>query len=112
MLTLGLQEWFIILTDGNIPEATVTENSGNVSWLEKFQCSITLALHDIWHICLIRKPPIVSTTCTLWITVCISSKNVVHCFKYVTVLLANYKLFIHVIIQKFSTDWWYIIPEP
>lgn len=58
MLTLGLQEWFIILIDGNIPQATSLEAFGSGSVPSKLQCSIILALHEIWHICRKSKPPI------------------------------------------------------
>lgn len=46
-VTLGLQEWFIIPIDGNMPPATAAEVFGKVSVLSIRQCSITLALHAI-----------------------------------------------------------------
>lgn len=46
-VTFGRQEWFIILTEGNIPHAIVTGMSGKrISVEEKVQCSMMLELHE------------------------------------------------------------------
>lgn len=55
----GLHEWFIRLSDGNIPLPTSTDVFGIISdILFRSQWTIVLALHTIWPICLISKPPI------------------------------------------------------
>lgn len=57
-VTFGLHEWFIILTDGNMPQAIVIKISGKSRSVEEYiQCSMMLELHDSCAMCFVIRPP-------------------------------------------------------